>query len=215
MFRREKIPYIAVSKPAHPLVLKMRARLRKAFFPAIAILVFAATASSGYVLDGSAHDAHVRLEGAVAMLDDARQDASKVNALGTVFLDLGRVRTYLDIETARRALVDDPVIGKIDYGTLEKIHDAFFDGPAREAYINESLERIGVDRTPGIAETLFGSSPWRAGNISRPDILADLVARNLVLGEAVSFCNGKAQMKNCLADEISVRAGRARKEFGK
>lgn len=215
MFRREKIPYIAISKPAHPRLLRARARARKALFPTFCLVLFAATLFSGYALDGSANRAQIRLQGAVAMLDDARQDAGKLHALGTVFLDLGRVRTYLDPDTARRALADDPIIGKVDYGTLDKLQTAFFDGPARETYINESLTRIGIGAAPGIVETISGPSADRPEYAPRPDLLADLVARTLVLSDAVASCNGKSPMENCLPDEIATRALHIRKEFAK
>lgn len=215
MFRREKIPYIAVAKPVDPRFQKVRARLRKAVFPITSALIFIATTGAGYVLDGNAYRAGSRLQGARAMLDDARQDAGKLHALGAVFLDLARVRTFLDIGTARRALVDDPVVGKVDYATFERLQGAFFDGPAREAYIDRSLARIGIDRTPGILETIAGPSSTRPEYAPQPDVLADLVARNLVLGDAVAACRSKVSMKNCLPDEIAARAGHIRKEFEK
>lgn len=213
MFRREKIPHIAVDKDIrsarYERSKKMLARIGALAAPAFAFL---SLMTAGYVLSDAPLRARTELAGSRAVLQDAEQEIRKRIAMGEVMLNLGRVQTGLDISTARRALASDPVIGKIDYDVLERIRHAFIDGAPRRTYLAMRATSLGLNSAPQASEIVFGPQEIKA-QIQDADLLAELVAREIALPAAFSECGGQEDIETCLSRELPRQSARIRKEF--
>lgn len=213
MFRREKIPHIAVDKDIrtarYERCKNMLAKIGRLVAPAI---VFLTLMAAGYALSDGPLRAKTELAGSRAVLQSAEQEVRKRIAMGEVMMDLGRVQTGLDILTARRALAADPVIGKIDYDILERIRHAFIDGAPRRTYLAMQATNAGLASGPRMSEIMFGPQETEV-HIQDEDLLAELVARELALPAAFSACGSEEDIETCLSSELPRQSAQVRKEF--